>query len=92
MRSLLLFSPLLLVACASTQPVIKTEVQYVQVPVAVPCKVDIPSPPEYAFPNLKPEHDIYVKTKVILADRRRSIAYEAELLAALTACTKSFDK
>lgn len=91
MRYLLYLAPLFLVAC-NTAPIIQTETKEVKVPVPVPCKVEIPSPPEYAFPNLRPDHDIFVKSKIILADRRRSLAYEDELLTALRSCVNPTDK
>jgi len=77
---------LLLVGCAFDQPVIAPVIQKVEIPIAVPCKAEIPTPPNFNFDKLTPEQDIFEKTKATLADRRLHLAYEAELLAALKSC------
>ncbi len=78
----------LLSACATTDPVINSVVQRVEVPVAMPCKVDVPAVPDFSFPKLRPDQDIFDKSKSILADRELHLGYEAELLAALNSCIK----
>lgn len=77
---------LLLSACATDKPVIQTEIQKVEVPISIPCNVDIPVPPQFNFDKLTIDQDIYDKSKSLLADRSLHIGYENELLAALTSC------
>ena len=78
----------LLSACATTDPVINTVIQKVEVPIAVPCKVELPVKPTLNFDKLTTEQDIFDKTKAALADRKLQLGYETELLAALTSCIK----
>lgn len=85
----LIVIPFILVGCATTQePVIKTVIQEVKVPVSVPCKVETPQKPVYNFDKVTPEQDVFEKVKALLADRTISKGYEGELEAALNACTK----
>lgn len=77
-----------LTACATTDPIINTVTQTVEVPIAVPCKATVPSTPDYNFPKLKQSQDIFDKSKVLLADRKLHLGYETELLAALNSCLK----
>lgn len=86
-KILILLLAILLPACASN-PVIKAEVQKVDIPIEVACKAEIPSPPDLNFDKLKQEQDIYDKTKALTADRQLQKGYEAQLLAALTSCVK----
>ena len=79
---------LALAGCGTDGPLIKPVIQKVEVPVAVPCKAEVPTPPDFNFDKLKPEQDIFDKSKAALADRRLHQAYEAELLAALNSCIK----
>ena len=78
----------ILAGCATTDPVIKTVIQKEEVPVAVPCKVAIPTKPDFNFDKLTEDKDIFDKTKALLADRKLHQGYEAELLAALNSCIK----
>lgn len=77
---------LLLTACATTEPAVKVVTQRVEIPIAVPCAVDMPVKPKYNFDSLTEEQDIFDKTKATLADRHLSAGYEKELEAALKAC------
>lgn len=81
-----LFLVISLSGCAFDQPIIKTVTQTVEIPVAVPCKADIPPPPALAFKTLKPEDSLYDKTRAILSDQKLHQGYETELLAALKSC------
>lgn len=72
--------------CATTEPVIRTVIQKVEVPIAVPCKAEIPIKPNFNFDKLTIEQDIFDKTKSILADRKLHQGYEIELEAALKSC------
>lgn len=84
-----LVAVLALVGCATdTPPGINTVIQKVEIPIAVPCKVEIPVKPTLNFNNLTPEQDIFDKTKAALADRKLQLGYETELLAALNSCIK----
>jgi hypothetical protein len=79
----------MLSACASgPAPVLAPLIQKVEIPIPVPCKVDIPKAPEFNFSKLTTEQDIFEKTRAILADIRLHFAYETELLAALNSCVK----
>lgn len=76
-------------ACASgPPPVMAPLIQKVEIPIPVPCKVDIPQKPKFNFNSLTTEQDIFEKTRAILADIRLHFAYEAELSAALNSCIK----
>lgn len=77
---------LALAACAHTEPVIKVEVREVKVPVAVPCKAEIPAKPDFNFGKIDPDDNLFNKTKAVLADRKLHLAYEEELLTALKSC------
>lgn len=85
----IILSMALLMGCATTEPPgIQTVVQRVEIPIAVPCKVEIPVPPVYNFDKLTTDNDIYVKSQALLADRLLSIGYETELSVALNSCVK----
>lgn len=75
-----------LTGCASTDPVVTVVTQEVKVPIAVPCKEELPIKPDYCFPKLLETADILEKTKCLLSDRLKSIGYEIELVAKLKAC------
>lgn len=73
---------ILFVGCATTDKM----PEVVKVPIAVECKVETPTPPQYQFGNLKPSDSIWEKVKTLLSDRQLALAYEQELEAALAAC------
>lgn len=83
---IIIVSALLLAGCGTTKPVVDVVIQRVEIPIEVPCKVDIPDKPSFNFDNLKDEDTLFDKTKSLLADRKLHLAYEEELLAALKAC------
>ncbi len=85
-KLIILASVLILSACATTEPVVKVVTQKVEVPVAVPCKTEIPLSPTFNFSNLTIDKDLFEKSKAVLADRHLHIGYESELLAALKSC------
>ena len=88
-KLLILIATLSLVGCATdTPPGINTVIQKVEVPIAVPCKVELPVKPTLNFDKLTTEQDIFDKTKAALADRKLQLGYETELLAALNSCIK----
>lgn len=77
----------LLGGCATTTPPgINTIIQKVEIPIAVICKAEIPTRPDFNFDKLSPDQDIFDKSKAALADRRLYSGYETELLAALKSC------
>ena len=84
LRSSLLI--LLLAGCAHTEPTIKVEIREVLVPVAIPCKSEVPATPNFKFNTIKPEDNMFDKSKTVLADRKLHLAYEEELLTALKSC------
>lgn len=75
-------------ACATTDPTIDVIIQKVEVPVYMPCQVEIPAIPEFNFDKLSIDENIFNKTKSMLADRKLHLAYEQELLVALQSCVK----
>ena len=87
-RFLLSVFVMLLAGCATTEPVINTVIQKVEIPIEVPCKATIPDKPDFNFDKLTTDQDIFDKTKAVLADRKLHLGYEAELLAALNSCIK----
>jgi len=87
-NKIILLSVLLLAACQTQQPGIKTVIQKVEIPVAVACKEPIPLTPAFNFDKLVPSTDIYGQVQALAADRLLHQGYEEELLAALTACVK----
>ena len=74
--------------CATTEPAIKIVTQRVEVPVSVPCKAVVPTPPDLNFAKVTPDQDVFEKTKALLADRKLQLGYETELVAALNSCIK----
>lgn len=88
MRFMIYLLPLLLIGCATTDPAISVETQTVKIPVVVPCKASVPAVPTFSFDTIDPAQDIFEKTKILLADRKLHLGYEAELLAALNSCVK----
>lgn len=84
----LLLIALAVTGCATTEPVIQTVIQRVEVPIPVPCKVDIPVEPKFGFDKLTPDGSLFSKTQILLADRQLHLAYSAELLASLKSCVK----
>lgn len=87
-KFLIVVAALVLSACATDAPVIKTEIQKVEIPIATVCKVAIPVRPDYGFPKLNESDDIFVKIKTLLSDRLLQMGYESQLAAALDSCTK----
>jgi len=86
-KLLMLVAALSLAGCATTTPPgINTVIQRVEVPIAVPCKAEVPAKPAFNFDKLTPEQDVFDKTKAALADRKLHLGYETELLAALNSC------
>lgn len=75
-------------ACVPPEPVIKIEIQRVEVPIAVPCKAVTPTKPDFNFDKLTVEQNVFDKTKALLADRKLHLGYEGELLTALNSCVK----
>lgn len=78
----------LLSGCATTEPVINTVIQKVEIPIAVPCKAEVPVKPDFNFDKLTLDQDVFEKTRALLADRKLHLGYETELLAALNSCIK----
>lgn len=78
---------MLLAGCAGTGP-LHVETVEVDIPIAVPCKQEPPTPPDYCFVKLATESDIFIQVQCLLSDRKLSLGYETELLAGLNACIK----
>ena len=75
-----------MVACGTTEPLLRVETQEVKVPVPVACKSEIPSRPTLNVPKLKTTDTVYDKAKAYVADSKLRDGYERELLAALLSC------
>jgi hypothetical protein len=75
-------------ACATDGPVISTVIQKVEIPIAIPCKAEVPTKPDFSFDKATAEQDIFEKSKALLADRKLHLGYEEELLVALNSCIK----
>ncbi len=86
MKFSILIIPVLLVGCATTDPVIQVKTQIVEVPIPVACKAEEPKKPEYNFDKLTSSNNIFDKGQALLADRELSKGYETELVAALRSC------
>lgn len=84
----ILLLTLIFAGCATDGGVVKTVIQKVEIPIAVPCKVKVPSKPDFNFDKLTEQQDIDEKTKSLLADRKLHLGYEEDLSAALGACVK----
>jgi hypothetical protein len=85
----ILLTVVFLTACQTipTQPpTVEVQTVKVEVPIPVACKTPVPPPPEFCFSALKVGDDIYVKTRCLLSDRKKHIAYEIKLLASLNSC------
>lgn len=82
------FLPIILLvsACATNDPVLKVVTQRVEVPVPIACKADVPAVPDYCFPKLTQDSDIFEKSKCLLSDRKLQAAYDVQLNAALQSC------
>jgi hypothetical protein len=83
------FVALFVAGCATTEkPVITTVIQRVEIPIAVPCKAEVPTRPDFNFDKLTEQQDIFEKVKAMLADLKLHLGYEEELSAALNSCVK----
>ncbi len=87
-KLLLITMAVIISACTTVphEPTIQIKTIEVKVPVPVACKTPTPRPPVYCFKDLKESDNIFVKAKCLLSDRKKSIAYDIELLAALNSC------
>ncbi|MBO2926636.1 hypothetical protein J5H83_05335 [Pseudomonas otitidis] len=74
-----------LAGCAGRQEA-EPRVVRVEVPVAVPCRVEEVRAPSWATATLKAGDPLEVKVRALLAERLQHQGYELELLAALKAC------
>jgi len=79
-------SVMFLAACETTAPVIRTEIQRVEVPIPIPCQREIPTRPDFSFEQLSVQDPLIDKAKSILSDRQLHLAYEELLVATLEAC------
>ncbi|HBO3622064.1 hypothetical protein [Pseudomonas aeruginosa] len=85
MRVVLMLVMVALAGCAGqVEPEPRTV--RVEVPVAVPCRVQSVEVPEWATAGLRKGDDLQTKVRALLAERRQRIGYEAQLLAANRAC------
>lgn len=85
MKPLLLLPTLaLLTACASA-PGTVSPIE-VKVPVAMPCKVEVPPPPAFAVDALPLGAGIWQQMLALRAERLQRKGYEAVLTAAVEGC------
>ncbi|MCO7557650.1 hypothetical protein [Metapseudomonas otitidis] len=83
-----IFQGLFLIAlagCAGRQEA-EPRIVRVEVPVAVPCRVEEVAVPPWAASTLRAGDSLEVKVRALLAERLQRQGYELELLAALKAC------
>lgn len=85
MNMLKLAPLLLLTACASPAPLLQPPIE-VKVPIAVPCRAEMPAKPAWPMDGLPADADIYTQAKTLLAEIEARIGYEIELEAAVRAC------
>lgn len=76
----------LLVGCASTPPQVITQTKTVEVPVAMPCKVQPVARPAWALDQVDPAADVFTKGRAALVEVGQRAAYEIRLEAAVAAC------
>ncbi|MCO7557607.1 hypothetical protein [Metapseudomonas otitidis] len=74
-----------LVGCAGRQDA-EPRILRVEVPVAVPCRVEEVAVPPWAASTLRTGDSLEVKVRALLAERRQRIGYERELVAAIRGC------
>lgn len=87
MTRLALLALLTLTACASAPPRVEVRTVTVQVPVAVPCVVDVPAP-VYSDTDeaLLAASDLFERVKILLAGRVERDAHDNVETAARAAC------
>lgn len=76
---------LLLLAGCSSIPSSPIEVQ---VPISIPCKIQLPVKPNFSTNMLGIGEDIFTQVKSLLAERKQRQGYELELEAAIESCNK----
>lgn len=79
-----------LAGCAGRQCA-EPRVVRVEVPVAVPCRVEEVAVPPWAASTLRAGDSLEVKVRALLAERRQRIGYERELVAAISGCSDSVE-
>lgn len=84
----LFLASVLLTGCATVpdEPAVEVRTVTVEIPIPVKCKAEVPPPPVYCFDSLRKSDDIYIKTRCFLSDRKKSLAYELQLLTGLESC------
>lgn len=86
-----LIAALLLVGCAAPQkPVIQTE--QVERVVTVKCVDSVPDVPKYALGTIPQDASVLIKGNAALAEIKQREAFQAKLLAILTACATPTDR
>lgn len=84
MKSVLVVG-VLLAGCAGVPQVI-TQTKTVEVPVAMPCKVQQVERPAWALDQVDPAADVFTKGRAALVEVQQRAAYEVRLEAAVAAC------
>lgn len=78
---------ILLAGCAATvpaPPIVQTVT--VRVPVPVPCKIAMPTIPQWEMSRMTPASSLFDLAKSAAIELRQRHAYQVELLAAARAC------
>lgn len=78
-----------LAGCAGRQDA-EPRIVRVEVPVAVPCRVEEVAVPPWAASTLRAGDSLEMKVRALLAERRQRIGYERELVAANSGCSYRF--
>jgi len=88
-KTIIILSALVLSACATApQPAVKTVIQRVEIPIAVPCNAVVPAQPAFGFGSLLESQPLFDKVQILLMDRELHLGYEVLLLGALNSCIK----
>ena len=87
MRIVSLIAVLLLAGCPATVPVPPiVNTVTVRVPVPVPCKIAMPTIPQWEMSRMTPASSLFDLAKSAAIELRQRHAYQVELLAAARAC------
>ncbi|MDF3837167.1 hypothetical protein P3W85_30050 [Cupriavidus basilensis] len=76
----------LVVAGCASPPQVITQTRTVEVPVAVPCKVEPVPRPAWALDQVDPGADVFTKGRAALMEVEQRKGYESRLKAAIAAC------
>lgn len=82
MRAAALLACLVIAGCANKPRV----PERIEIPVPVPCRVQVPTAPVWATETLQPGAGIFDQVRALLAERAQRISHITRLEAAARAC------